>query len=260
MNREPCLLSWPAKNIAKITLNRPDKLNAIDVVTLKHWQGILKALVQNRPVCVLLTGAGRAFSAGADLRATVKVAREHNGQLDQVLQTYYYPVMHGLRQLECPIISVVNGPAVGIGFAFALYGDIILAGQHAYFWANFSRIGLVPDGGMTYLLPRRVGYQKSMDWILTAKKVSAQEAQQAGLVAAVYAEDQLEEEALKLAQQMSAQGALCLHATKKLLMNSAHHNFTEQIDAESQSQALAGQSPEALRAWANFIDRNKQDN
>jgi len=259
LSHEPCLLSWPTQKVAKITLNRPDKLNAIDVEMLSHWCQILDTLKQRQPRCVMLTGAGRAFSAGADLKSTVAVARQHQGRLDIVLQTYYYPVMHGLRELECPIISVVNGPAVGIGFAFALYGDIILAAEEAYFWANFSRIGLVPDGGMTYLLPRSIGYQRSMDWLLTAKKVSASDALIAGLVSQVYTNEQLEEAALQLAQYIATEGGLCHQATKKLLVHSDARTFDAQIDAESQSQAMAGQSPEAIRAWANFIDRKTQE-
>lgn len=259
MRCKPCLLEWPEQEVARITLNRPDKLNAIDIDMLSHWEQILDELKQRQPRCVLLTGAGRAFSAGADLKSTVAVARQHQGRLDTVLHTYYYPVMHRLHQLECPVISVVNGPAVGIGFAFALYGDIILASEEAYFWANFSRIGLVPDGGMTYLLPRRIGLQRSADWLLSAKKVSAAEAKEVGLVSQVYAQNQLDEAATQLAQKISAEGAWCHQATKKLLAQSDTRTFTEQIDAESQCQAVAGQSPEAIRAWANFIGKKTQE-
>ncbi|MEC8882921.1 MAG: enoyl-CoA hydratase-related protein [Pseudomonadota bacterium] len=261
MTEEFCTLSWPEESIALITLNRPDKLNAINVEMLQQWREILEQLEDSSkaPRCLLVTGAGRAFSSGADIRATMKVAKEHNGDLGSILSAYYNPLILAIQKLPFPVISVVNGLAVGVGFSFALHADIIIASEDAYFWANFAEIGLVPDGAMSFMLPRFMGYHTAAAHILLAEKMTAIEAKSCGLVYQLYGKDILMRKAIELAMRMSQHSKVANQETKSLLREGMDRTFKEQIQAESISQARAGYSDEAKKAIMNFIIHgNKQ--
>ena len=261
MTEEFCTLSWPEESIALITLNRPEKLNAINVEMLRQWRSILEILENSNktPRCLLVTGSGRAFSSGADIHATIKVAKEHNGDLGSILSAYYNPLILAIQKLDFPVISVVNGLAVGVGFSFALHADIIIASKDAYFWANFAEIGLVPDGAMSFMLPRLMGYHSAAAHILLAEKMTAMEAKNRGLVYQVYRKDVLMREAIELAKRIAQYSKVANRETKSLLREGLDRTFKEQLQAESVSQARSGYSDEAKKAIMNFITHgNKQ--
>lgn len=254
-----CNLSWPVDGVAMITLNRPEKLNAINVEMLQQWRHILETLEKpTAPKCLLITGEGRAFSSGADIKATVEVARDHNGDLGSILSAYYNPVILMLNSLPYPVITVVNGLAVGVGFSFALHGDIILAADDAYFWANFSEIGLATDGGMSHVLPRSIGYHKALAYTLLAKKISSSEAKHLGIVFETYASSQLMQEALKLAKGLAARSAVANREIKRLVKASSESTFEDQLHAESIAQAKAGYSDAAKQAIMQFLVKKDQ--
>ena len=256
MENQYCKLSWPGESIALITLNRPDKLNAINVEMLQEWRRLLHVLQAHASLkCLLITGEGRAFSSGADIRATLEVAREKQGDLGHILSTYYEPVIMQLRTMPCPIISVVNGLAVGVGFSFALYGDIIIAADDAYFWANFSEIGLATDGGMSYLLPRSIGYHRAMAVTLLAEKILPEQAKTWGMVHEVVPSGELMSTAMMLAEQITQRSGIATGAIKQLFSQSAEATFAQQLQAESRNQTRAGFSPEARDAIMAFLKK-----
>ena len=262
MKRSFCKLSWPSDSIALITLNRPEKLNAINVEMLLQWKDILDFLVEDgRNVrCLLITGSGRAFSSGADIQSTMAIAKERNGDLGSILSAYYNPLILAMQKLPFPIISVVNGLAVGVGFSFALHGDIIVASKDAYFWANFVKIGLVPDGAMSFILPKYIGYHSAASHMLLAEKMSASEAKSRGIVYQVYEAKSLMENAVELAKVMASHSKVANKETRSLLIEGIDRTFKEQIQAESVSQARAGYSDEAKKAIINFIIKGSKRN
>ncbi len=256
MENQYCKLSWPRSDIALITLNRPEKLNAINVEMLQQWRHALESLLGHQTLrCVLITGEGRAFSSGADIKSTIDVARTHNGDLGSILSAYYNPVISMLRDLPCPVISVVNGLAVGVGFSFALHGDIIIASDNAYFWANFSKIGLAADGGISYLLPRSIGYHRAITYTLLNEKISALDAKAIGIVHKVVSQEALMSTAILIAEQITQRSKIANHEIKKLYSQSLESAFEEQLQAESASQAKAGFSKEAREAIQAFLKK-----
>lgn len=252
-----CRLTWPTDQIALITLNRPQKLNAINVEMLSQWRDHLQTLTNRDtpPRCLLITGSGRAFSAGADILSTAAVAQEYEGNLGKILQMHYHPVIEALRDLPFPVISAVNGLAVGVGFSFALHGDIILASEDAYFWCNFSHVGLAPDGGMSHLLPRCIGHHRAMAISLLAEKISASEAQTLGIVHKIFTRDTLLDGAINLAQQISCASATAMTETKLLLRSALDHSLEDQLTFELNSQTRAGTTPDAQRAMRDFLSK-----
>ena len=260
MTEHFCTLTWPTAQIAQITLNRPEKLNAINVEMLQQWRSHIDLLLQKKtkPRCLILTGTGRAFSSGADIRATIEVARAHNGDLGSILSAYYNPLITLIRSLPFPIISVVNGLAVGVGFSFALHGDVILAADQAYFWANFSEIGLAPDGAMSYLLPRTMGYHRAIAHTLLAKKLTAAEAKDLGIVYQTFPQKDLMHHALALAEQICSSSPVATQETVRLFREGLERSFHDQLQAESASQARAGFSPEAKEAITRFLSRRNR--
>ena len=227
---------------------------------LTEWQNHLEALLNRtvKPRCLLITGAGRAFSAGADISSTAAVANEYNGHLGDILQKHYHPVIETLRHLPFPVISVVNGLAVGVGFSFALHGDIILASENAYFWCNFSQIGLVPDGGMSYLLPHYIGYHRAMAYSLLSEKISATEAQSMGIVHKLFTPETLLDGAIELAQRLIDTPDMAIFETKSLFQSALDQSLSNQMAAESNSQSRVGKTSETQHALLNFLSKKNK--
>lgn len=258
MAKEFCVLTWPEESIALITLNRPNKLNAINVEMLQQWKEIIDDLesLQHKVKCLLVTGSGRAFSSGADIHATVKVAQAHGGDLGSILSAYYNPLILSIQKLSVPVISVVNGLAVGVGFSFALCGDIILASEDAYFWANFTEIGLAPDGGMGFMLPRYIGYQSAVARVLLAEKITAEEALKMGMIYQICRSECLMDQAMKVARRVIGQSAVANREVKLLMREGLERTFKEHLQAETMSQARAGFSDEAKKSIMEFIAKS----
>ena len=231
-----------------LTLNRPEKLNAITGELLDALYAALKEGEEDREVrALLLTGAGRAFSAGQDLTEFGDRKPDYEAHLRR-----YNRVVEALSGLEKPLVVAVNGVAAGAGMSLALWGDLRLAAVGASFTTAFVRIGLVPDSGLSFLLPRLVGLAKAQELLLLSPRLSAEEALALGLVHRVVPAEKLMEEALSLAKEL-AQGPTRAYAlTKQLLLETYRLSLTEALALEAVLQGQAGQTQdheEGVRAF-----------
>ena len=231
-----------------LTLNRPEKLNAITGELLDALYAALKEGEEDREVrALLLTGAGRAFSAGQDLTEFGDRKPDYEAHLRR-----YNRVVEALSGLEKPLVVAVTGVAAGAGMSLALWGDLRLAAVGASFTTAFVRIGLVPDSGLSFLLPRLVGLAKAQELLLLSPRLSAEEALALGLVHRVVPAEKLMEEALSLAKEL-AQGPTRAYAlTKKLLLETYRLSLTEALALEAVLQGQAGQTQdheEGVRAF-----------
>src|SRR6266567_3231035 len=183
--------------------------------------------------CLVLTGAGRAFCTGANLQGRNKPGKVNAGSS---LGIGFQPFLRRLRRLYCPIVSAGNGPAAGAGMSFALLGDMILCARSSYFLQAFRRIGLVPDCGSTWLLPRLIGKARSVELSLMGERLPAEKALEWGLVNRVYDDGVLMEEAMKLARDLASGPTIALSLIRKLYWDSPENSFEDQINLEFQCQ------------------------
>jgi 2-(1,2-epoxy-1,2-dihydrophenyl)acetyl-CoA isomerase len=240
-------------NVAVLTMNHPGVLNAASP-TMVH--GLYNALSEiEKPDsgfrAVVITGEGRGFCSGANL-AEVAERRGPVASAGSELDSTYHPFLRKMRDLRMPILTAVNGAAAGIGMSIALMGDIICAARSAYFLQAFARIGLVPDGGSTWLLPRLIGFARARELSLLAEKLPAERALEWGLINRVFDDAALMEETLKLATRLANGPTVSLATVRKLYWTSAHNSFDAQLDCERQGQDAAGRSEdfrEGLRAF-----------
>ena len=234
-----------------LTLNRPEKLNAITGELLDALYAALKEGEEDREVrALLLTGAGRAFSAGQDLTEFGDRKPDYEAHLRR-----YNRVVEALSGLEKPLVVAVNGVAAGAGMSLALWGDLRLAAVGASFTTAFVRIGLVPDSGLSFLLPRLVGLAKAQELLLLSPRLSAEEALALGLVHRVVPAEKLMEEALSLAKEL-AQGPTRAYAlTKKLLLETYRLSLTEALALEAVLQGQAGQTQDHEEGGRAFREK-----
>ena len=237
---EPAVLYAAEGGVATITMNRPQVLNALDDSLLTGLRETLARAKADPAVrAVLLTGAGRGFCAGADLAANAATPGPRD--VSQGLRERYHPIILAMRQFPKPIVGAVNGAAAGAGMSIALACDIVLAGESASFLQAFTRIGLVPDCGSTWFLPRMVGDVRARALVMLADKISAADALQYGLVWKVYADDKLLAEAHATAARMAAMPTRAYDLIKQSLAVSSGNGLGEQLEVEAllQGQAMA---------------------
>lgn len=242
------ILKERRESVLLLTLDRPEKLNALTGALLDGLYQALKEAQEDPGIrALLLTGAGRAFSAGQDLGEFGEEKPDYEAHLRR-----YNRVVEAMAALEKPLVVAVNGPAAGAGMSLALWGDLRLASQEATFATAFLRIGLVPDSGMSFLLPRLVGITKAQELLLLSPRLSAEEALAMGLVHRVVPGERLMEEALALAKEL-AQGPTRAYAlTRKLLLETHRLSLTEALALEAILQGEAGRTQdheEGVRAF-----------
>jgi 2-(1,2-epoxy-1,2-dihydrophenyl)acetyl-CoA isomerase len=245
-------------NVAVLTFNHPEALNAISRQMLRGLKAAMDLIEDeaNGARCLLMTGAGRGFSAGANLtdpETDWEAGSEHDA--GDVLEKLYHPLFLRLRDLRMPIISAVNGPAVGVGMSFALMADIVLAGRSAYFLQAFRRIGLVPDGGATFLLPRLIGWSRAMELSLLAEKLPAEKALEWGLINRVYDDHRLMDEALALARELAAGPTAALRLIRKAYRHTWDNTYEEQLHLERMCQKEAGQTEDFMEGVSAFREK-----
>ena len=237
-------------SVAVLTLNHPEVLNAIGPDMREGLNDALYALETRPPEvrCLLVTGAGRGFCSGANL-----AARSERGGTG--LRDYYHPLLLGLRDLEMPIVTAVNGPAAGVGMSFAMMGDLVCASRGAYFLQAFARIGLVPDGGATFLLPRLVGWGRAVELSLLAERLPAERAFEWGLVNRLYDDaDALMDGAMELARKLG-DGPRSLALIRRAYWSTWHNSYEQQLDLEARLQAEANATADAREGVRAFLEK-----
>jgi len=235
-----------------ITLNRPERLNALTVEMAEALSAALDAAAADESCrALLITGAGRAFCAGQDLTAIVGIAPAEIGHL----LDHYNPLIGKLRALPMPVVCAVNGVAAGAGANFALACDIVLAGQGASFVQAFARIGLIPDCGGTWFLPRLVGMARARALAMLAEPLPAATAAQWGLIWQVVADDRLMAEGHKLAARLAAGATLGLGLTKRALDAAEANDLEHQLELERDLQEEAGASPDHAEGVRAFLEK-----
>jgi 2-(1,2-epoxy-1,2-dihydrophenyl)acetyl-CoA isomerase len=236
--------------VAYITLNRPEKLNAFNRDMSMLLQSKMDECASLHEVrCVYITGSGKGFSAGQDL---AEVTDPNGPTMSQILGEHYNPIVKKIRHMPKPVIAAVNGVAAGAGANIALCCDIVVASYSASFIQAFSRIGLIPDSGGTYFLPRLVGWQKAMALTMLGDKVSAEEAEKMGMIYKVYPDDIFSNEATHLAVKLAEMPTRSLALTKHALNKSFTNTFEEQLfleDTLQQEAALTYDYREGVEAF-----------
>lgn len=241
--------------VGVVRLNDPSTLNAISVQMVEE---LAKAVDQLAAACraLIITGAGRAFCSGANLTA-VSPAEAGPAGFDPgaMLDQHVNPLMDKLSGLDIPWISVVNGPAAGVGCSLALAGDLILASDKAYFQQAFTRVGLVPDGGSHWLLTRAVGRVRAMEMILLAEKIPAAQALEWGLISRVVADADLEAAAFALAERLAAGPTQALALTRRLAWRASDEGWRQMLDAERDAQRQAGATRDVQEGVRAFLEK-----
>jgi 2-(1,2-epoxy-1,2-dihydrophenyl)acetyl-CoA isomerase len=241
-------------DVAVLTLNDPAVMNAISP---QMMNGIADALehVQdpaNGFRALILTGEGRAFCSGANLSSSTDSKRLDAGA---ALETGYHPLLRRMRNLEMPIVTAVGGAAAGIGMSFALMGDIVMAARSAYFLQAFARIGLVPDGGATWLLPRIIGLARARELSMLAEKLPAERALEWGLINRVSDDEALMDDALAMAKRLAEGPTVSLALTRRLYWDSPQNGYEAQIDQERQAQKRAGGTRDFIEGVQAFLQK-----
>lgn len=252
------ILVAAADRVATITLNDPATMNAAGVDTVTELADAFRRVAEGElgARAVVLTGAGRGFCSGANLSGGGPSARSQDGGggAGAALETHYNPFITLLRDFPMPIVTAVNGAAAGVGCSLALMGDMIVAGESAYFLQAFRRIGLIPDGGSTYLLPRMIGRARAMEMTLLGERLPAAKALEWGLINRCVPDAELMASALDLARQL-ASGPKSLSLIRRALWASLDADFADQLDYEANAQNEAGRSEDFAEGVRAFLQK-----
>jgi 2-(1,2-epoxy-1,2-dihydrophenyl)acetyl-CoA isomerase len=240
-------------SVATVTLDRPDALNSLTVPLKEELLATFRRLGRDRDVrAIVLTGAGRAFCAGQDLRERLEPGA---APLATELRDRYNPLILAMRTLEKPIVGAINGVAAGAGASLAFACDLRIAAEGASFLLAFGRIGLVPDSGATWFLPRLVGPAKAAELALTGEALSAADAERFGLVARVVSAESLLDEAQAIAARLAAGAPRAIALTKRALDRSWDATLEESLEYEAYLQGIAGATDDHREGIAAFVEK-----
>lgn len=237
-----------------ITFNRSDKYNAFNREMALLMQKKLDECKSETVRCVYITGSGKAFSSGQDLE---EVADPNGPDVTKILSEHYNPIIKQIRRLEKPVVAAVNGVAAGAAANIALCCDIVIASSSATFIQAFSKIGLIPDSGGTYFLPRLIGWQKASALFMLGDKVLAMDAEKMGMIYKFFPDDIFQQEALKIAETLAQMPTKALALTKQALNNSFINNYEDQLHDEELLQAKAGNSFDYKEGVQAFLEKRK---
>lgn len=249
-------------NVALVTLNRPEALNSIDDRMVTELAAVVDGIADGEIAAraLLITGAGRGFSAGADLATTVNPDNPDTAKdVGHVLERYYNPLIKAMRDLPVPIVAAVNGPCAGAGMSIAMAADVILAGRSAFFLQAFVNISLVPDAGSSYFLPRLVGKAKAARMMLLGEKIGAEEAERWGMLSAVYDDANLMDEAFATAAKLAAGPTGAIALIRRMLAESEGNSLAEQLDLERDYQRRAGRLEDFEEGVRAFLGKRKAE-
>lgn len=243
--------------VATLALNRPDVLNSFNrQMATELRQALAECEASSEVRVVVITGAGRAFCAGQDLSEVVSKDGEPI-DLGDVVRDCYNPIILAIRSLEKPVVAAVNGVAAGAGANLALACDFVVASEKASFIQSFSKVGLIPDSGGTFILPRLVGVARATQLMMLAEKVSATDAQAMGMIYKAVPADELERAVQRLASQLAVMPTRGLGLTKVLLNQSLGNTLSEQLAAEEGGQRTAGFTEDYSEGVQSFLNKRK---
>lgn len=240
------------KNIAKITLNRPDVLNSFNLEMGKELQNALKECESDDYRAVYLTGAGRAFCAGQDLSGVLE-----EKDLGKIVSELYNPIIKSIRHLPKPVVCAVNGVAAGAGVNIALACDIVFASDEASFIQSFSQIGLIPDSGGTYFLPRLIGLQRAASLMMLGEKILANKAKKMGMIYKSVESTYLHSTAWETTEKLAKMPTKGLAFTKELLNKSMANDLESQLALEKEFQRKSGNTDDYAEGIKAFIEKRK---
>jgi 2-(1,2-epoxy-1,2-dihydrophenyl)acetyl-CoA isomerase len=244
--------------VGRITLNRPDTLNAWHAPFGHELRRAIEVDAADPSVrAVLITGAGRGFSSGADLKAGFDPAEDGMPDIRKQLHTLYHPIIAGVRRLEKPVVASVNGPAVGIGASLAFACDLVLAAESAYFGLAFVNIGLMPDGGSTLFVPTAVGKARAFQMAMLGDRINAKTALDWGLVNFVHADDALRAEADALAAKLAAGPTRSYAGTKQALNRMLYPDLDGQLDLEAELQHALARTEDFQEGVLAFVEKRE---
>ncbi len=244
--------------VGRLTLNRPETLNAWTAQFGAEMKQVIEGDASDESVrAVLITGAGRGFSSGADLKAGFEPADDGFPDIKKELHDLYHPVIAGVRRLPKPVVAAVNGPSVGIGCSLALSCDLIMASESAYFGLAFVNIGLMPDGGSTAFVPPAVGRARAFQMALLGERVSSEQALDWGLVNWVHPDDKLMDEANALVQMLAAGPTRSYASSKRALNQFIYGDLDGQLDLEAELQHALGRSKDFIEGAAAFVEKRE---
>jgi 2-(1,2-epoxy-1,2-dihydrophenyl)acetyl-CoA isomerase len=243
--------------VAVLTLNRPQNYNALIPAMFDELEAALDLLDSDKPAarCLLITGAGRGFCAGADLVEGIAPDPVNPPDLGKVITKYYAPLIKRLTYLPIPVVAAVNGAAAGAGMSLALACDVVIAARSAVFLQAFVNIGLIPDAGSTYMLPRLIGKARAFQLTMLGEKLSAEKAEDWGLIYKCVDDDKLMEEAMKIAFKFAKGPTKALSLMRRALAMSEGNSLNEQLDLEADLQRIAGFSKDFYEGVAGFTEK-----
>lgn len=243
-------------NIATLTLNRPEVFNSLNEQMHAELKTALASVKKDKSIRVLvITGEGKAFCAGQDLNDRSVNNKDEKLDLGESIERKYNPLIKSIYNLEIPVICKVNGVAAGAGVGIALACDFVIANEKASFIQAFCKIGLVPDSGNSFFLPQLVGMARAKELCMLGDKLSAQTAQEYGLISKVYSAEQINEEVQKLATHFSTAPTYGLSLIKKALNESVENSLEEQLELEKNLQRAAGHSNDYKEGVAAFLEK-----
>jgi len=248
-----------SEGVAVITLNRPEVLNAVnDKMSIELLDALHKAEDDGEVRCVILTGKGKAFCAGEDIQALRgEYERGEKTNLGERLLKKYNPIVRQIRRMEKPVIAAVNGVAAGAGAGFAYSCDLRVASENAKFLQAFIRIGLVPDSGTSFFLPRLVGFSKATELSLTGDELTSRDAERFGLVVKVVPQEELMNVARELGRRLASGATRAIGLTKRALNKSISSDLETVLQYESYAQEIAGSTADHFEAVKAFFEKRK---
>ena len=260
MSTTETIITRREDRVLEIYLNRPEQLNAFNQEMHHALHQALHQAHHNKDIrAVLITGNGRGFCAGQDLGDRNPDNLDTKVDLELTIAEFYNPTIRLIRSLAKPVVVAVNGVAAGAGANIAFGCDIVLAAKSARFIQSFSKVGLVPDAGGTWLLPRLIGEMRAKAWTMTAQPLAAEQAQEWGLVWEVVPDDELLQHAQALTRELAQGATLGLGLTKSLLQDAANNSFDQQITLEARAQGEAGRSADYAAGVRAFLHKRKPD-
>jgi 2-(1,2-epoxy-1,2-dihydrophenyl)acetyl-CoA isomerase len=251
---------YRAPGAVKIELNRPDRLNAWSRELSADLLTVLREVAADDEVrAVMLTGAGRAFCAGADLKDGLAAARDGNGHIDtkSTLVDWYHPIVTAIREMPKPVVTAVNGPAAGAGLSLALAADLVVAKESAYFQLAFVNIGLVPDGGASLFVPSRIGFARAAEMALLGEPVTAPKAVEIGLINAAWPDDEFATRADDLLERLSNGPTRSYAGSKRELNHWLYSRMPEHLELEANIQGELGGSRDFREGVTAFLEKRK---